>query len=281
MLVMAITHEKSPELVNTLADLSYNAYQVTDMPSLFETLTGKVPTNHISDAWLLFHGLNKSKIYYRHVKRVLDVVAGGVGLALTWPLFILFAAAIKLDSPGPALFRQKRLGLHGKPFTIFKFRTMRQDADKDLPRWAALRDPRVTRVGRWLRWIRLDELPQLVNVLRGDMSLIGPRAEWDVFANNSRERVIQWRPGRRSSDLPGTMVPCGSKERIPYFSFRTIIQPGITGWAQVMFPLATSSPQDLEAKLQYDLYYIKNMSFLLDLVILLKTIRIIILGKGK
>jgi lipopolysaccharide/colanic/teichoic acid biosynthesis glycosyltransferase len=281
MLVMAITHEKSLELVNTLADLSYNAYQVTDMPSLFETLTGKVPTNHISDAWLLFHGLNKSKIYYRHVKRVLDVVAGGVGLALTWPLFILFAAAIKLDSPGPALFRQKRLGLHGKPFTIFKFRTMRQDADKDLPRWAALRDPRVTRVGRWLRWIRLDELPQLVNVLRGDMSLIGPRAEWDVFANNSRERVIQWRPGRRSSDLPGTMVPCGSKERIPYFSFRTIIQPGITGWAQVMFPLAGSSLDDLKEKLRYDLYYVKNMGFGLDVIIMLKTIRIVLIGRGK
>ena len=113
------------------------------------------------------------------------------------------------------------------------------------------------------------------------MSLIGPRAEWDVFAGNSLEKVVQWRPGRRASDPPGTMVPCGSKERIPYFSFRTIIQPGITGWAQVMFPMASSSPQDLEAKLQYDLYYIKNMSFLLDLVILLKTIRIVILGKGK
>jgi len=281
MVVVAITHEKSSGLVNTLADLAYNAYQVTDMPSLYETLAGKVPTEHISDAWLLFHGLNKSKIYYRHFKRVLDVAAAVVGLALTSPLFLLCAAAIKLDSPGPVLFRQQRLGLHGKPFSIFKFRTMVKDADKDIPRYAALKDPRVTRVGRALRWVRIDELPQLVNILKGDMSLIGPRAEWDIFACNSVEKVVQMRPGRRAGDPPGTMIPCGSKERIPYFSFRTIISPGITGWAQVMFPMATSSPQDLEAKLQYDLYYIKNMSFLLDLVILLKTVRIVILGRGK
>jgi lipopolysaccharide/colanic/teichoic acid biosynthesis glycosyltransferase len=281
MVVVAITHEKSTDLVNTLADLAYNGYQVTDMPSLFETLTGRVPTQHISDAWLLFHGLNKSKIYYRHVKRVLDVAFSLVGLAITWPLFLLFAAAIKLDSPGPALFRQQRLGLHGQPFTILKFRTMHEDADKEVPRWAALKDSRITRVGRFLRWVRLDELPQLINVLKGQMSLIGPRAEWDVFACDSLEKVVQWRPGRRTSDPPGTLIPCGSKERIPYFSFRTIIQPGITGWAQVMFPMATSSPQDLEAKLQYDLYYIRNMSFLMDLIILLKTIRIVILGKGK
>jgi exopolysaccharide biosynthesis polyprenyl glycosylphosphotransferase len=281
MVVVAITHEKSSDLVNTLADLSFNAYQVTDVPSLFETLAGKIPTEHISDAWFLFHGLNKSKIYYRHFKRVLDVAAAGVGLTLTWPLFLVCAAAIKLDSLGPVFFRQQRLGLHGKPFTIFKFRTMVKDADKDMSRWSALRDPRVTRVGRWLRWFRIDELPQLVNILKGDMSLIGPRAEWDIFACNSLEKVMTMRPGRRATDPPGTMIPCGSKERIPYFSFRTIISPGITGWAQVMFPLATSSPQDLEAKLQYDLYYIKNMSFLLDLVILLKTIRIVILGRGK
>jgi exopolysaccharide biosynthesis polyprenyl glycosylphosphotransferase len=281
MVVVAITHEKSSDLVNTLADLSFNGYQVTDMPSLFETLAGKVPTEHISDAWLLFHGLNKSKMYYRHFKRVLDMAAALVGLSITWPLFVLFAAAIKLTSPGPVFFRQQRLGLHGNPFTIFKFRTMVQDADKESPRWAAHGDTRVTRVGRCLRWFRLDELPQLVNILQGDMSLIGPRAEWDVFACNSIEKIVTMRPGRRAGDPPEIMIPCGSKERIPYFSFRTIIPPGITGWAQVMFPMAGSSPQDLETKLQYDLYYIKNMSFLLDLVILLKTIRIVLLGKGK
>ena len=141
MVVLAITHEKSSDLVNTLADLSYNAYQVTDMPSLFETLAGKVPTEHISDAWLLFHGLNKSKIYYRHFKRLLDVAAAVIGLALTSPLFLVCAAAIKLDSHGPVLFRQQRLGLHRKPFTILKFRSMVQDADKDIPRYAASKTP--------------------------------------------------------------------------------------------------------------------------------------------
>jgi len=281
MAVVAITHEKSSDLINILADLSFSAYQVTDMPSLFETLVGKVPTEHISDAWLLFHGLNKSKIYFRHFKRLFDVAAAIIALALTSPLWLFCAAAIKFDNPGPIFFRQQRLGLHGKPFSIFKFRTMRQEADNDLPRWAAFNDPRITRVGCFLRWIRFDELPQLLNVLKGEMSIIGPRAEWDVFACDSREKIPRMRRGRRAGDPPETMIPCGSQERIPYFSFRTIVAPGITGWAQVMFPLATSSSEDLEAKLQYDLYYIKNMSFLLDLVILLKTIRIVLLGKGK
>ena len=279
--VVAITHEKSPDLVSALTDLSFNGCQVVDMPSLFESLAGKVPTGHISDAWFLFHGLNKSKVYYRHCKRLLDLVIAAACLALTWPLFLCLAAAIKLDSQGPVLFRQQRLGVHGRPFTILKFRTMFEDAQQDMPRFASLKDPRVTRVGRFLRWFRLDELPQLINILKGEMSLIGPRAEWDLYANNCREKVVKWRRGRRDSDPPGTMVPCGYEERIPFYSFRTIVRPGITGWAQVMYPLATSSPEDLETKLQYDLYYIKNMSFLLDVVILLKTVRIVLLGKGK
>ena len=208
MVVVAITHEKSPELVNTLADLSYNAYQVTDMPALFETLTGKVPSGHISDAWLLFHGLNKSRIYYRHFKRVLDVAVAVVGLALTWPLFLICAAAIKLDSPGPVIFRQQRLGLHGKPFTIFKFRSMVQDADKDIPRYAALKDPRVTRVGRWLRWIRLDELPQLVNILKGanepDRTSGGMGCLCMQFPGKSRS-VASGPAGQRSSGNHGSL----------------------------------------------------------------------------
>jgi exopolysaccharide biosynthesis polyprenyl glycosylphosphotransferase len=281
LVIMAITHEKRPELINTITRLSYNSVQVMDMPALFEALTGKVPTDHISDAWLLFHSLNTSKIYYRHFKRLFDLIISLGGLALLWPVFLIIAAAIKMDSPGPVLFRQKRLGLGGKPFIIFKFRTMVATSEEEPPRWAALKDPRITRVGRFLRWFRLDELPQLINIVKGEMSLIGPRAEWDVFANESLKKVVKYRTGRRATDPPGTMIPCGYQECIPFYSFRNIIRPGITGWAQVMFPLAGSSPEDLKEKQEYDLYYIKNMSFLLDLVILLKTVRIVILGKGK
>lgn len=281
LVVLAITHEKSAEMMNRIARLSFNSVQLMDMPSMYEVLTGKIPTDHISDEWLLYHTLYRKRIYYRHFKRLMDLVLSLLGLAFLWPLFLLIAAAIKLDSPGPVLFRQKRLGLEGRPFTILKFRTMYENVSRGSPRWATTKDPRITRVGRVLRWFRLDELPQLVNVLKGEMSLIGPRAEWDLFATKVQEKVIRYRPGRRASDPPGTMIPWGHQERLAYYSFRTIIHPGITGWAQVMFPLAGSSPEDLKEKLQYDLYYIKNMSFFLDLIIILKTLRIIILGKGK
>jgi lipopolysaccharide/colanic/teichoic acid biosynthesis glycosyltransferase len=142
-------------------------------------------------------------------------------------------------------------------------------------------DPRVTRVGRLLRRTHLDELPQMLNVLKGDMSLIGPRAEWEVFAHKAREKMPEWRPGRRADDPPERKVFCGHRERLPYYSYRLMVRPGITGWAQIMQPYASSSLEDLREKLQYDLYYIKNMGFFLDLIILLKTVRIVLLGKGK
>jgi exopolysaccharide biosynthesis polyprenyl glycosylphosphotransferase len=280
IVVVAITHEKCSELVNALTDLSYNAYHVLDMPSLFETLVGKIPTGHISDAWFLFHGLNKSKVYYRHCKRLLDLVIAGVGLALTWPLFLCVAAAIKLDSPGPVFYRQDRLGKDRKPFSIIKFRTMIDEAENCGPCWAVENDPRITRVGHFLRRWRLDELPQLINVLKGEMSFVGPRPEREVFIREFQESVPQYRPGRRAGDLPGTRVLCGYKEQIPYYSYRLMVRPGITGWAQVMH-YYTASLEETREKLQYDLYYIKNMSFLLDLVIFLKTIRIVLFGRGR
>ena len=149
------------------------------------------------------------------------------------------------------------------------------------PRWAESGDPRITRVGWFLRKSRLDEVPQLINVVKGEMSLVGPRAEWDVFARMSLQEETKWRPGRRAGDPPGFMVPVGEVERVPYYSFRSVVKPGITGWAQVMFPLAGSSLEDLQEKLAYDLYYIKNISFFLDLAILLKTIRVVLIGRGK
>ncbi len=280
MVVLAIVREKSPKLMRTLGYLAFNHCRLVDMPLVYEQVARKIPVEYISDSWLYLHGIYQSKIYYRHLKRLLDLILATIGLIIAAPLFPIISLAIKLDSPGPVFFWQPRLGQAGKVFNIIKFRTMSSAAIND-PSWANPADPRVTRVGRFLRRTHLDELPQLINVLKGDMSLIGPRAEWDIYALQSQEEEVVYRPGRRATDPPGLMVPVGRRERIPHYSFRSVVKPGITGWAQVMFPMAGSSCEELKEKLAYDLYYIKNLSLFLDLAILLKTIRIVLIGRGK
>jgi exopolysaccharide biosynthesis polyprenyl glycosylphosphotransferase len=280
MLVMALTHGNSATLLNNLVRFSLMGVQLIDMPSLYEFLAGKIPTNHISDVWLLIHGLHGKKVYYRHFKRVTDLALASLGLALTWPLWGLIALAVKLDSPGPVFFSQERLGKDGKPFRILKFRTMVNDAEKGGPQFACHNDSRITRAGCFLRKIRLDELPQLYNILKGDMSFIGPRPEREVFIREFQQPVPDLREGRRAGDAQGCQVLCGYKERIPYYSYRLLVKPGITGWAQVNHSYAANMEETVE-KLQYDLYYIKNMSLFLDLAILLKTIRIVLFGSGR
>lgn len=279
LIVVAITNEKPQELIATLTRVSWCGIQVIDMPSLYEFLVGKIPIDHISDVWLFFNSLNRSTFYSRYVKRLLDLGLAGLGLCFTLPFFGIIALAIKLDSPGPVFYRQEREGYEGRPFEIIKFRTMIQDAERRGPQWANHQDPRITRVGRWLRKMRLDELPQLLNILKGEMSFIGPRPERGVFIRHFQERIPQYRPGRRATDPPGFQVSCGYREALPYYSYRLLVKPGLTGWAQVMYPYASSLEQTRE-KLQYDLYYVKNMGFFLDLAILLKTIRIVLFGRG-
>jgi exopolysaccharide biosynthesis polyprenyl glycosylphosphotransferase len=255
LVVVAITHEKSANLITNLAHLSWSGCQVMDMPSLYEFLAGRVPTEHISDLWLSLTGLHDIRFYYPHLKRLVDLVLAAAGLLITLPLFALIALLIKLDRAGPVFFRQERLGQDAKPFQILKFRTMVRDAEPSGPRWADEADPRVTRVGRLLRKLRLDELPQLVNIIKGDMSFIGPRPEREAFIKEL-------------------------KEKVPYYGYRFLVKPGLTGWAQVMYPYASSLNQSQE-KLEYDIYYIKNMGFFLDLAILLKTVRIVLFGRGQ
>ncbi|AEB10022.1 exopolysaccharide biosynthesis polyprenyl glycosylphosphotransferase [Desulfobacca acetoxidans DSM 11109] len=281
IVVVAIIREKSPKLLKTLSHLSFNHCELVDMPTMYEHLAKKIPLDYISDNWLFLHSIYRSKYYYRHVKRLMDLALAAAGLLLAAPLLPCIALAIKLDSPGTVFFRQQRQGQTGKSFSIFKFRTMRDAAPDQEPQWAVKGDPRITRVGWFLRKARLDEVPQLINVLKGEMSLIGPRAEWDVFAQMSLQEETRWRPGRRAGDPPGFMVPAGEVERVPFYGFRSVVKPGITGWAQVQFPMAGSSFEDLQEKLAYDLYYIKNISLFLDLAILLKTIRIVLIGRGK
>jgi exopolysaccharide biosynthesis polyprenyl glycosylphosphotransferase len=278
--IIAVTNDKSPNLLDSLARLTMTNCRVLDMPTTYEILAGKIPIDHISDTWLLFNSLNNSRLYYRKIKRLTDLVFSLLVLLVSWPLFVLAAVAIKLDSPGPIFYRQERLGQDGEPFEIIKFRTMIPNAEQAGPQWAAPNDSRITRVGRILRKMRLDEFPQLINILRGEMSLIGPRPERQEFVQEFRAPVAVWQSKCSACPLSNGEKLLTYKERLPYYSYRLLIRPGLTGWAQVKFPYASTVAETKE-KLQYDLYYIKHVSFFLDLAILLKTLKIVFFGNGR
>jgi lipopolysaccharide/colanic/teichoic acid biosynthesis glycosyltransferase len=278
LIVVAITHEKSQDLINILTKICWNGCQVIDMPSFYEFIASKIPIEHISDVWLYVNSLQNNKVRYLRVKRLIDIGFSLLSLAACWPLFLLLSVAIKLDSRGPVFYQQDRLGQNAVPFKIYKFRTMLENAEREGPKWASAGDRRITRVGRFLRKFRFDELPQLLNILKGDMSLIGPRPEREVFVKHFTELVKMPRLVRISTDSPEIMVS-EVREKIPFYSYRLLVKPGLTGWAQVMYPYASSMEQTKE-KLKYDLFYIKNMGIFLDLAILLKTLRIVILGWG-
>jgi len=229
--------------------------QVEDWPNFFEKQTGKILIRDLRPSWLVFSdGFVKTRLT-QTLKRAVDVMISVVGLVVSTPLMFLIAGAVKLDSRGPALFRQQRVGQNGRIFVLNKFRSMCADAERTSgPVWASRGDARVTRVGRFLRRTRLDELPQLVNILIGDMSFIGPRPERPEFV-----QLLQ--------------------RRIPFYMERLSVKPGLTGWAQVRHHYA-ASPEDALEKLQYDLYYIKNLSMFLDLLILLATIQVVLFGRG-
>jgi sugar transferase (PEP-CTERM system associated) len=240
--------------VQALLDFKTMGVNILDGHHLFETASGRLLIDTLRPSTLIFSAGFRRGLISLVCKRFLDVVVSALGLVVLTPLFLLIAALIRVDSPGPILFRQLRVGLRGEPFLIWKFRSMCQDAEKAGPRWAQIDDPRISRVGWWLRKTRLDELPQLVNVLRGEMSLVGPRPERPEFVR----------------DLRAT---------IPYYDIRHTVRPGITGWAQVRFRYGASA-EDAHTKLQYDLFYVKRFSLALDFQIMLETIRVVVCGKG-
>ncbi|MBW4561963.1 MAG: sugar transferase [Mojavia pulchra JT2-VF2] len=255
--VVATQMDFSDTHIQQLMQLRLQGIPVYRLPDICEILWYKLPSSLLEDKWLAFSaGFNlvAGGISLK-LKRLTDLMLAALLLTLLFPLMLLTAIAIKLDSPGSVFYSQVRTGLYGKPFKVYKFRSMYQDAEKRGAQWASQRDPRITRVGYWLRVLRIDELPQIWNVLRGDMSLIGPRPERPEF------------------DVK-------LKEAIPYYELRYLVKPGITGWAQVLYPYG-ASVEDAYEKLAYDLYYIKNYSFWLDIAIAFKTVRVVLLGKGR
>ena len=246
----------SPGLLKCLMAHRFNGIQVMDMREVYERLTGRVPVHHIRDEWFIFTpGFNLLYgDFLQNIKRLIDLAVSSALILATLPVLLATAAAVKLDSPGPVFFRQQRVGKDRTVFTLWKFRSMTRDAERSGPVWARKDDPRTTRVGRWIRKFRIDELPQLINVFRGEMSLVGPRPERPEFVRDLTAEA-------------------------PYYSIRHSVRPGITGWAQVNFPYG-ASVEDACCKLEYDLYYIKNMSLSLDFRILMKTVGVVIFGDG-
>lgn len=255
VIVVAMGERRGVLPLSTILECKLQGIEVEDWPNFYEKLTGKILLTDLRPSWLIFSdGFRKSPIT-RTVKRGTDALLASAGLLVVLPLFPLIAMLIKLGSRGPVLFRQERVGQNGRVFCLLKFRSMRADAEGETgPVWAEKRDPRVTRIGRILRKTRLDETPQLWNVLRGEMSLVGPRPERPAF-------VAQL------------------QERIPFYAHRLSVKPGITGWAQVKYPYGATVADAVE-KLQYDLYYIKNLSMFLDLLILLNTLQVMLFMKG-
>jgi sugar transferase (PEP-CTERM system associated) len=227
---------------------------IEESASFYERLTGKISTETLRPSWLIFSGKADRARLYRRIFRILELPLTGLILLLAAPLMLLVALAIKLDSKGGVLYVQERVGQHNKEFRIIKFRSMSVDAEKNGVVWAAEVDPRVTRIGKLIRKTRIDELPQLINVIRGEMSLIGPRPERRVFVNEL-------------------------ERHIPFYCQRHLVKPGITGWAQVRYRYGASL-EDAREKLKYDLYYIKNQSPLLDALIVFETARIVTFGRG-
>jgi exopolysaccharide biosynthesis polyprenyl glycosylphosphotransferase len=231
---------------------------ITPMPLLYERLTGRVAVEHIGSQWyvaLPFEGA-ESRTAFGVIKRLMDIILGGALGLLLLALLPFVALAIRLDSPGPVFYRQERLGRHGRRFRVFKFRSMRQDAERDgEARWATKGDPRVTRVGHWLRRTRLDELPQAINVLLGEMSLVGPRPERPQFVDTLQQDI-------------------------PFYRTRLAIRPGLTGWAQINYGYG-STVEDALIKLQYDLFYLKHQSPWFDLTIMLRTVVVVLGLKGQ
>ncbi len=254
--LVAIEPERRKDLVEVISKVDKPEITIKLLPDFHQLVSGLNKTNQIFGLPFIEISPQPMPFWERVVKRLVDISVSALGLVIGFPVFLLLAIIIMLDSEGSVIFAQKRVGRNGKPFTMYKFRTMRKDAEaKTGPMWAQENDPRVTKVGYWLRKLRLDELPQLLNVLSGSMSLVGPRPERPHFVDQF-------------------------KVKIPLYSRRLRVRPGITGWAQVKWKY-DSSLDDVKEKTKYDLYYVENISLKMDMKILIATVLTMIKGKGQ
>jgi len=255
-IIIAVRQQRGGVLpLRGLLDCRLSGVEITDLARYFERVHGQVPIESLKVSWLIYGQGFRQNVMRAIVKRSFDLVVSAVLIVLTAPIVALAALLIAVEGGGPVIFRQQRVGHRGRTFTVFKLRSMQQDAERDgKATWATVNDVRVTRVGRLIRRARIDELPQLFNVLRGEMSFVGPRPERPEFV---------------------AMLT----EQIPFYAVRHSVKPGLTGWAQVRYSYGATVEQSVR-KLEYDLYYVKNHTLLLDLVILLETVRVVLLGEG-
>jgi sugar transferase (PEP-CTERM system associated) len=253
-IIVALDERRGKFPVEQLLLCRLKGIRVDDGMAFTEELAGKLSVENLRPSSLIFSDGFKRSIIFKRIKRGFDVVLSIVGLAVTMPINVVLSAAIKVDSPGPILYKQERVGKDGNIFRLLKFRSMSQDAEPNGPVWADVSDDRATRVGKVIRKLRLDEIPQMVNVLRGEMSFVGPRPERPFFVEQLRKEL-------------------------PYYFQRHTVKPGITGWAQIKYPYGASKEDALE-KLKYEYYYIKHMSLIFDLTIIMETIKTVLLSRG-
>ena len=253
-IVVALTDRRGKLPLGTLINAKLRGIQIFDAIDFYERLTGRMLVARMRPSTIIFADGFVPGRATQFLKRVLDIAAATVLLVLAAPVMAAIAVAVAVSTPGPAIFRQARVGRLGRPFTMLKFRTMRQDAESDGARWAKEDDDRVTWVGRFLRKSRLDELPQLWNILLGQMSFVGPRPEQPMFVRTLRRAI-------------------------PYYDQRHAVRPGLTGWAQVKYSYG-ASVEESEEKLEFDLYYIKRLSVAFDLTIMFETLRVMLTGRG-
>lgn len=255
--IIFINKKDLKETSKKILDIKLKGINVIDYISFLESIQGKINIEKIDDFWVILNDgfVSFNDNIQKRIKRIMDVTLSIIFLIINIPTMIISAIVIKLGSSGSVIYRQKRVGQNQKEFTLYKFRSMNSDAEKDGPKWAVENDPRMTKYGNFMRKSRIDELPQLINILRGDMSFVGPRPERKIFI----EEI---------------------EKKIPYYNVRHIAKPGLTGWAQVMYPYG-STMEDAKNKLEYDLYYIRHQEIILDIMILFKTIKIVLFRKGR
>jgi sugar transferase (PEP-CTERM system associated) len=252
--IVALDERRGSLPLDQLLKCRLKGIHVDDGISFRESLSGKLSVESLHPSAIIFSNGFRGVVVCKGLKRVIDLIASLFGFLIFLPLCLAVALAIKLDSRGPVFYRQERVGQDGKTFYMVKFRSMTVDAEQDGPVWAVVNDQRVTRVGRWLRKLRLDEIAQLSNVIKGEMSIVGPRPERPYFVKKL-------------------------EKEIPFYSHRHAVKPGITGWAQILYPYGATR-EDAQEKLKYDLYYIKHLSPIMDLRIISETAKIVLLGRG-